>query len=160
MTRPIFWIIIIWFICSRRTLFIAEKAGAGNIFSGNSSATESFVAPSESPLSRQGFTQQSGGFAQANANYSDSQPAEISSTSGSLTKLTGTTGTNKSRAFSTPQSQSLNHSFQNLNPNSDLNTAFTNSTSSNFNAHQAAQTRSHQARSRINSEHFNPNTQG
>jgi hypothetical protein len=130
---------------------IAEKSGAGN-----SSATEPFVGHSESPLSRQGFTQQSGGFAQTN--YSDSQPAEISSASGSLTKFTGPTGTNKSRALSTPQS--LNHSLQNLNPTSDFHTAFNNSTSSNFNNHPAQPTRSHQARSRIISEHFNPNTQG
>lgn len=143
---------------------LAGNSSAENIFSGSSSTSESFVAPSESPLSRQGFTQQTGGFAQANANYSeysnsgysDSQPAEI----GSLTKLTGTTRTTQSRALSTPQSQSLNHSFQNLNPSSDLNTAFNNSTSSNFNAHPTPQTRSHQARSRIISETFNQNTQG
>ena len=141
---------------------IAEKSGAGNIFSGSSSASESFVAPSESPLSRQGFTQQSGGFAQANANYSaysnsgysDSQPAEI----GSLTKLTGTTRTTQSSALSTPQS--INHSLQNLNPTSDFHTAFNNSTSSSLNAHPTPPTRSHLTRSRIISEHSNPNTQG
>lgn len=140
--------------------FFKNSVSAGNIFTGSSSATESFVAPSESPLSRQGFTQQSGGFAQANANYSDSQPAEIGSASGALTKLTGTTRTNKSRALSTPQSQSINHSFQNLDPTSDLNTVFNNTTSSSFNAHPTPQTRSHQARSRINSEHYNQNTKG
>jgi len=140
----------------------ANKSSAGNIFSGSSSATESFVAPSESPLSRQGLTQQSGGFAQANANYSaysnsgysDSQPAEI----GSLTKLTGTTRTTQSSALSTPQS--INHSLQNLNPTSDFHTAFNNSTSSSLNAHPTPPTRSHLARSRIISEHSNPNTQG